>query len=117
LHTYQKISLNERNLVTQPSLLGQASRDINLLLIDCDADDVAADGFSILARWTTNTASDVENPHTGLQAHKVGEAVLLKGHCLQDGLAGCEGAIVEVLAPSLEVGCCDEVVVSEVEEG
>lgn len=56
-----------------------------------------------LPRRSTDTASDVENAHLGLDTGLVSEVVLVTGDGLVEGLSGVVTAEVERVSPSVLV--------------
>jgi hypothetical protein len=96
----------------QALLLRIMCRALNLVIVVVQSDDIAAAELDHLARRATHTAPDVQHAHVVAQAHDVGEVVLVAGNGLREGLAVCEAAEMERLAPAVLVQVGGEVVVA-----
>lgn len=85
---------------------------LDLVVVVVEAGDVGAGELGDLAGRAANAAADVEDLHALLDAHAVGEVVLVTGNGLVEGLADGEAAEVEGLAPAVLVQVGGEVVVA-----
>ena len=74
-----KVSLGVRDLVAKSSLscLLLSSLDLEIVVVKSDNVDIGESGD--LAGWPTDTASDIENTHTGLEVHLVSKVVFVPG--------------------------------------
>ena len=88
---------------------------VDLVVIVVEAGDVSTRELGNLTGRATDTTADVENLHSLLDPHAVGEVVLMASNGLVEGFAVGEAAEVEGLAPAIlvEVGC--QVVVAKLE--
>jgi len=96
---YQKVALDERDEVVQPSLFGEGGPALDVPGVVGDADDGAADGRGDGARGPADAAAQVEHPHALLEAGQLGVRLFVGHHALPDGEAGRERRVVELLAP------------------
>ena len=110
--TYHEVTLDKVELVRKALLGGIMRRTFDLIVVVVQAGDMASGELGDLTGGATNTAPDVEHPHTLLDANRVREVVLVAGNGLVERLAVGEAAEVEGLAPSILVEVGREVVVA-----
>lgn len=103
LHQVHKVALDELDLVRKTRLGRVLARATNLELVVVASNDVDVRKPSDLTSGTTNTASDVEDSHLGLELHRVGEVVLVAGDGLVEGLALVVASKVERRSPVAKV--------------
>lgn len=84
---------------------------LDLVIVVVQAGDVCAGELGDLSCWSTNTATNIENLHSVLDADLVGEVVLMASDSLEEWLVGGEAAEVEGLAPTVLVKVGTQVVV------
>lgn len=115
--TYHEITLDVAELVGETLLLGVVGGTLDLVVVVVQTNDVCAGELDHFSCWATNTTSNIQNLHTLLHAHDVGEVVLVTCDCLFERLAEGESAEVEGLTPAIfvKIGC--EVVVVSGESG
>lgn len=92
-------------------LLGISRCAFNLVVVVVQSNDIDVGELDDLSSRSSNTAANIKHPHVIVQAHLVGEVVLVAGNGPVEALAIGKAAEVETLAPPIlvEVGC--EVVV------
>ena len=106
-----EITLHERVLVGNAGLLGVVGGTLDLVVVVVEANDVDTGEAGHLAGGTADTAADIKDLHVLLEAHLVGEVVLVAGNCLVEVLALVEAAEMEGLTPAVLVKIGGEVVV------
>lgn len=110
--TYHEVALDESQLVGQTLLLSVVSGSVNLVVVVVQTSDVGASKLGDFTSRATNTAANIEDLHSLLDAHAVGKVVLVAGNGLVERLAVGEAAEVEGLAPTIFVQIGSEVVVA-----
>lgn len=88
---------------------------INLVVIVVQAGDVGTGELGDLAGRTADTAADIEDLHSLLDANAVGKIVLVTGDGLLERLAMGKAAEMERLSPSVLVQISGEIVVASQE--
>ena len=84
---------------------------VDLVVVVVQTSDVGTGELGNLTGRATNTASNVENLHSLLDTHGVGEVVLMASNGLVEGLTVGETAEVEGLTPTVLVQVGSQVVV------
>jgi hypothetical protein len=92
-------------------LLSVLGGSLNLVVVVVQTSNVCAGELDDFSGRATNAASDIQNLHVVLEVHDVREVVLVAGKSLSEGLAECETAEVERLAPAVLVKVGGQVVV------
>lgn len=77
-----KVGLLERDSVTETSLGGLFVGSVNLKVVVVDTDNGSVGESSDLSCGSTNTTSDIEDSHTGLDVDLGSEVVLLTGELI-----------------------------------
>jgi hypothetical protein len=85
---------------------------LDLVVVVVQAGDVGIGELCNLARRSTDTAADVEDLHTFLDANLTCQVVFVTGNGLVEGFAVRETAEMEALAPAILVDVGSEVVVA-----
>lgn len=110
--THHEVTLDKGQLVGQTLLVSVVSSSVNLVVVVVQTSDVGTGELGDFAGRATNTAANIEDLHSLLNAHAVGEVVLVTSNGLVERLAVGETAEVEGLAPTIFVEIGSEVVVA-----
>ena len=94
-----EITLDELDLILETQILGVLGRTTDLESVVVQTDNVDVGEAGDLACWTTDTTSDVQNAHAGLETHLRGEVVFVTGETSGEGFALVEPTKVERLGP------------------
>ena len=84
---------------------------MDLEVVVVKTDDIRVRETGDFTCGTADTASDVEDAHTGFEVHLCGEVVLVTGESGSEGLTRVETTEVEGLRPTVFVELCCTVVV------
>lgn len=112
LSKLHEVALDEFDLSGEASLLCVLASALDLVFIVVETDNVDVGETGNLTGGATDAATDIEHSHLGLEAHLVGEVVLVTCDGLHEGLTGVVAGEVEVLAPAVLVEVSGTVVVA-----
>ena len=77
LDELHEVALDERDLVLEACVLGVLARAADLVFVVVETDDLHVGEARDLPSGTTNTATNVEDAHTGLEAHLGGKVMFV----------------------------------------
>ncbi len=112
-----EITLDELDLSGEAGLLGVLACTLDLVIVVVETNDVDVGETSDLTSGTTDTATDIEDAHLGLESHLVGKVVLVTGDGLHESLTGVVTSKVEVLTPAVLVEVGGTIVVAVDDRG
>lgn len=107
-----EVSCYEGDLFLETRLLGVLPRALDLEIIIVEPNDGSIGECRDLAGGSTDTTPDVEDTHSGTQAHVRREVVLVAGERRKEGLALVGAREVERIGPAVLVQLCGTVVIT-----
>lgn len=109
--TYHEITLDIFELARETLFDGVPGGALNLVVVVVETGDVAVGELGDLSGGTTNTATNIQNLVTGLDADLHGEVVLMTSNGLVEALTERVATEVEGLAPAILIQIGGQVVV------
>lgn len=110
--THHEVTLHKLQLMCQTLLLRISRRAFNLVIIVVQTGNVCSGELRNFSGGSTNSAANVEDFVAVFDADLCGEVVFVTRNGLVEGLAVCETAEVEGLAPAVLVEVGSQVVVT-----
>lgn len=116
-HTYHKIALYKGQLIRHSLLGSVVCSALDLVVVVVQASDMRTSEFGNLPRRSSNTASDIQDSVSLLDANLCSQVVLVARNGLEERFTVRESAEVERLSPAVFIEVGSQVVVVSGEGG
>jgi len=110
--TYHEVTLDERELFGKAFFLGIPRGTLDLIIVVVQANNIRSGKFDNLSSGSANTTSNIKYLHSFLDAHDVGEVVLMSGDGLSEWLTIGKATKMERATPAVLVQIGGKIVVA-----